>query len=65
MLETVDRGPAALFGASCAGCASVALAATRPDLVTRLALYGAYAQGDEITGNSAGLIADIGYRMTF
>ena len=50
VLETLDRGPAALFGASSPGCASVALAATHsPDLVTRLALYGAYAQGNEIT----------------
>ena len=51
VLETLDGGPAALFGASCAGCASVALAATRPDLVTRVALYGAYARGDEITSD--------------
>ena len=26
---------------------------------------GRTSQGDEITGNSAGLIGDIGYRMTF
>ena len=26
---------------------------------------GKTSQGDEITGNSAGLIGDIGYRMTF
>ena len=51
VLEAVDVGPAALFGASSAGCAAVALAATRPDLVTRLALYGAYANGDELTTN--------------
>jgi DNA-binding CsgD family transcriptional regulator/pimeloyl-ACP methyl ester carboxylesterase len=42
-------GPVSLFGASSSGCASVALAAERPELVERLVLYGAYADGARIT----------------
>jgi pimeloyl-ACP methyl ester carboxylesterase len=42
-------GRASLFGASCGGCGSVALAATRPERVERLILYGAYADGGAIT----------------
>jgi DNA-binding CsgD family transcriptional regulator/pimeloyl-ACP methyl ester carboxylesterase len=40
--------PVCLFGASSGGCAAVALAAERPELVDRVILYGAYADGSRI-----------------
>ncbi len=42
-------GPVSLFAASSSGCASIAFAAERPELVERLVLYGAYADGARIT----------------
>jgi DNA-binding CsgD family transcriptional regulator/pimeloyl-ACP methyl ester carboxylesterase len=42
-------GPVSLFGASSSGCASIAFAAERPELIDRLVLYGAYADGTRIT----------------
>jgi DNA-binding CsgD family transcriptional regulator/pimeloyl-ACP methyl ester carboxylesterase len=42
-------GPVSLFGASSAGCAAIAFAAEQPELVDRLVLYGAYADGARIT----------------
>jgi pimeloyl-ACP methyl ester carboxylesterase/DNA-binding CsgD family transcriptional regulator len=47
--EELDAGPVSLFGASCGGCSSIALAVERPELVDRLVLYGAYADGETIT----------------
>ena len=49
VIADVGRGPASLLGISCGGCSSVVLAATRPDLVERLVLYGAYAHGAELS----------------
>jgi pimeloyl-ACP methyl ester carboxylesterase/DNA-binding CsgD family transcriptional regulator len=49
LLEELGLGPAIVLGASCGGCSSIALAATRPELVERLLLYGAYANGRDIT----------------
>lgn len=49
LLEELELGPAIVLGASCGGCSSIALAATRPELVERLLLYGAYANGRDIT----------------
>jgi pimeloyl-ACP methyl ester carboxylesterase len=49
LLDALGLGPAAVLGASCGGCSSIVLAATRPDLVSHLVLYGAYADGSEIT----------------
>jgi DNA-binding CsgD family transcriptional regulator/pimeloyl-ACP methyl ester carboxylesterase len=40
--------PVSLFGASSAGCSAVALAAERPELVDKIVLYGAYADGKRI-----------------
>jgi DNA-binding CsgD family transcriptional regulator/pimeloyl-ACP methyl ester carboxylesterase len=40
--------PISLFGASSGACTAIALAAARPDLVDRLVLYGAYADGSRI-----------------
>jgi pimeloyl-ACP methyl ester carboxylesterase/DNA-binding CsgD family transcriptional regulator len=48
-LEAIELGPATILGASCGGCSAVALAATRPELVSRLILYGAYVNGGDIT----------------
>ena len=42
-------GPVSLFGASSAGCVSIAFTAERPELVDRLVLYGTYADGARIT----------------
>jgi DNA-binding CsgD family transcriptional regulator/pimeloyl-ACP methyl ester carboxylesterase len=49
LLEALELGPTAVLGASCGGCSSIVLAATRPDLVSRLVLYGAYSDGSLIT----------------
>jgi pimeloyl-ACP methyl ester carboxylesterase/DNA-binding CsgD family transcriptional regulator len=49
LLDELGLGPAVVLGASCGGCSSVVLAATRPELVDRLLLYGAYANGRDIT----------------
>ena len=54
VLEASGLGPAVFLGASSAGCAAVALAATRPDLVTRLVLYGAYANGRALASDGVG-----------
>ena len=40
--------PVSLFGASSAGCSAIALAAERPELVDKIVLYGAYADGKRI-----------------
>jgi pimeloyl-ACP methyl ester carboxylesterase len=49
VLREVGLGPAVAFGASSGGCSSLALAATTPDLVSHLVLYGAYLDGAAIT----------------
>lgn len=49
VLGEIGAGPAVAFGASSGGCSSIALAATRPDLVSHLVLYGAYLDGAAIT----------------
>jgi pimeloyl-ACP methyl ester carboxylesterase/DNA-binding CsgD family transcriptional regulator len=48
VVASIGSRPVALFGASCGGAASIALAATRPELVERLVLYGAYLRGGVI-----------------
>lgn len=45
--------PVSLFGASSGGCVSCAYAASHPDQVDRLVLYGTYAYGAEITSPAA------------
>jgi pimeloyl-ACP methyl ester carboxylesterase/DNA-binding CsgD family transcriptional regulator len=49
VIEALAGGRAAVLGASCGACASVALAATRPARVERVVLYGGYADGTSIT----------------
>jgi RNA polymerase sigma factor (sigma-70 family) len=49
VIGAMAGGRAAVLGASCGACASVALAATRPARVERLVLYGGYADGTSIT----------------
>jgi DNA-binding NarL/FixJ family response regulator len=41
--------PLAIFAASSGGCAAIAFAAERPELVDRLVLYGTYSNGRRIT----------------
>ena len=55
--------PVSLFGASSGGSAAVALAAERPELVERMVLYGAYADGariasPEVRSSLVGLLRD-------
>jgi pimeloyl-ACP methyl ester carboxylesterase/DNA-binding CsgD family transcriptional regulator len=49
VVAKLGGGRAAVLGASCGGCGAIALAATKPELVERLILYGAYADGGAIT----------------
>jgi len=48
VLAAQGGGPATLFACSCAGLATVALAARRPELVDRIVFFGAYAARDDI-----------------
>ena len=49
VVETLAGGRADVLGASSGSCAAIALAATRPELVDRLIVYGGYADGGAIT----------------
>jgi pimeloyl-ACP methyl ester carboxylesterase len=48
LLRHLDRADASLLGFSYGGCVAVATAARRPELVRRLVLVGAYADGSAI-----------------
>ncbi len=49
VIDQVTRGPISLFGHSQAGPLSIAYAATHPERVTQLVLFGAYEVGSRIT----------------
>jgi pimeloyl-ACP methyl ester carboxylesterase/DNA-binding CsgD family transcriptional regulator len=48
LLDELGLQRVTLLGGSCGGCAAIAFAATRPERVERLVLYGSYADGSAI-----------------
>jgi pimeloyl-ACP methyl ester carboxylesterase/DNA-binding CsgD family transcriptional regulator len=54
LLDELGIERASLLGGSCGSCTAIAFAATFPERVERLVLYGSYADGSVITGPGVG-----------
>jgi pimeloyl-ACP methyl ester carboxylesterase/DNA-binding CsgD family transcriptional regulator len=54
ILDELKIERASLLGGSCGSCTAIAFAATFPERVERLVLYGSYADGSVITGPGVG-----------
>jgi pimeloyl-ACP methyl ester carboxylesterase/DNA-binding CsgD family transcriptional regulator len=54
LLDELDLERVTLVGGSCGSCTAIAFAATYPERVERLVLYGSYPDGAEITGPGVG-----------
>lgn len=54
VLDELGLERVSLLGGSCGSCTAIAFAATYPERVARLVLYGSYADGSEITAPGVG-----------
>jgi len=54
LLDELELDRVSLLGGSCGSCSAIAFAATFPDRVERLVLYGSYADGSAITAPGVG-----------
>ena len=54
LLDELELERVSLLGGSCGSCTAIAFAATYPERVERLVLYGSYADGSAITAGAYG-----------